>query len=47
MVFVLIIVACWQEAEANVDEKVNSFADTLIVEMEASVYGLQVLNLVT
>uniref|UniRef100_M4D9T5 Protein kinase domain-containing protein n=1 Tax=Brassica campestris TaxID=3711 RepID=M4D9T5_BRACM len=32
------------EAEANVDEKVNSFADTLIVEMEASVYGLQMIK---
>ncbi|RID72066.1 hypothetical protein BRARA_C03971 [Brassica rapa] len=33
-----------EEAEANVDEKVNSFADTLIVEMEASVYGLQMIK---
>nr|VDC94370.1 unnamed protein product [Brassica oleracea] len=33
-----------EEAEANVDEKVNSFADILIVEMEASVYGLQMIK---
>ncbi|CAH2052646.1 unnamed protein product, partial [Thlaspi arvense] len=30
--------------EANVDEKENSFNDTLIVEMEASVYGLQIIK---
>ncbi|KAL0799583.1 hypothetical protein Bca101_054758 [Brassica carinata] len=33
-----------EEAEAKVDEKENSFADTLIVEMEASVYGLQMIK---
>ncbi|KAJ4897703.1 Protein kinase superfamily protein with octicosapeptide/Phox/Bem1p domain [Raphanus sativus] len=33
-----------EDAEANVDEKNNNFNDTLIVEMEASVYGLQMIK---
>ncbi|CAN8258249.1 unnamed protein product [Cochlearia groenlandica] len=33
-----------EEAEANNGEKENSFNDTLIAEMEASVYGLQMIR---
>ncbi|ESQ37136.1 hypothetical protein EUTSA_v10002378mg [Eutrema salsugineum] len=33
-----------EEAEANIGEKENSFNDTLIAEMEASVYGLQIIK---
>ncbi|XP_010466898.1 PREDICTED: probable serine/threonine-protein kinase DDB_G0267686 [Camelina sativa] len=33
-----------EEAEANTGEKENSFKDTLFVEMEASVYGLQIIK---
>jgi tRNA A-37 threonylcarbamoyl transferase component Bud32 len=33
-----------EEAEANTGQKENSFKDTLFVEMEASVYGLQIIK---